>query len=203
MPPKTTKGDATRAAILEQGLAMASEVGLEGLSIGGLAKATGMSKSGLFAHFASKENLQAAVIEAAVERFRDTVVVPSVEAARGAPRLQAFFENWLEWGHDPSLPGGCLFIAAANELDDRPGPVRDLLIHYQRLWLGQLSTAARIAVEAGHFRADLDSEQFAYDFYAIILGYHHFFRLLRDDDAKGRARQSFERLMRSAAIPTV
>ncbi len=199
MSPKTTKGDATRAAILEQALSTASEVGLEGLSIGSLAKATGMSKSGLFAHFSSKENLQAAVIEAAVERFREKVVLSSLAARRGEPRLRAFFDHWLEWGHDPSLPGGCLFIAAANELDDRPGPVRDLLIRYQRMWLGQLATAAQLAVDEGHFRADLDTEQFAYDFYAIILGYHHFFRLLRDRDAVSRARKSFERLMTAAA----
>jgi hypothetical protein len=113
--------------------------------------------------------------------------------------VRALFEGWLGWENDPELPGGCVFIALANELDDRPGPLRDLLVGYQRDWTGALATAARIAVEEGHFRPDLDCEQFAYDLYATILAYHHFNRLLRDPGSERRARSAFEQLLAVAA----
>lgn len=190
-----TKGEETRAAILDHGLAMASRLGLEGLTIGNLAEAAGMSKSGLFAHFRSKEELQLQVLETAVERFIETVVAPALRAPRGEPRMRAFFERWMEWERSRFQPGGCIFVATANELDDRPGPLRDRLVAYQRDWLGALATAARIAVEEGHFRPDLDLSQFAHDLYAVFLAYHHFSRLLRDPDAEARARRSFEDLL--------
>jgi len=191
----TTKGETTRAAILDRALATASEIGLEGLSIGGLAKDVGMSKSGLFGHFQSKEDLQIQVLETAIGRFVARVVTPAFKEPRGLPRLRALLENWLEWSRQPGLPGGCIFIAAANEMDDRPGAVRDRLVAYQRDWIDTLSMAARIAVEEGHLTPDLDTEQFAYDFYALIMGYHLYSRLMRDHDAEARARRSFERLL--------
>ena len=126
------KGERTRAAILDHALAAASERGLEGLSIGGLAKEAGLSKSGLFAHFSSKENLQIQVLETAVHRFVETVISPALRERRGIPRIRALFDNWLGWDRDAGLPGGCIFISTANELDDRPGPVRDRLVAYQR-----------------------------------------------------------------------
>ena len=148
-----TKGEETRAAILDQAVTMATRIGLEGLSIGSLAGETGMSKSGLFAHFESKQNLQLAVLQTSVDRFISQVVAPALGEARGLPRVRALFENWLAWSNDPGRPGGCFFIAAANELDDRPGPLRDRLVAYQRDWLEALATAARIAVEESHLRA--------------------------------------------------
>ncbi len=194
-----TKGDETKAAILPQAMALASQKGLEALSIGELAKVVGMSKSGLFAHFDSKENLQLQVLATAAEYFVETVVSPAFKAPRGIPRLRALFDNWLRWAHDPNLPGGCLFLAVANELDDRPGPVRDRLVAYQRDWFDTLANAARIAIKEGHFRDDLDGAQFAYDFYSVILAYHHFHRLIRDPQAETRARSGFERLLDDAA----
>jgi AcrR family transcriptional regulator len=194
-----SKGDDTRAAILGEAVAAASRYGLEGLTIGQLARRVGLSKSGLFAHFGSKEDLQLQVLESAVERFVENVVAPALKAPRGLPRVRALFEGWLGWENDPELPGGCVFIALANELDDRPGPLRDLLVGYQRDWTGALATAARIAVEEGHFRPDLDCEQFAYDLYATILAYHHFNRLLRDPGSERRARSAFEQLLAVAA----
>lgn len=190
-----TKGETTRTAILEQAFATASRLGLEGLTIGHLADEVGLSKSGLFAHFRSKEELQLQVLETAVERFVETVVAPALKEPRGEPRVRALFERWMEWETANFQPGGCIFIATANELDDRPGPLRDRLVAYQRDWLETLATAARIAVQEGHFRSGLDVQQFAYDLYAVILAYHHFSRLLRDPVAEDRARRSFEGLL--------
>ena len=189
------KGDTTRATILERAFAAASRLGLEGLTIGALAEDVGLSKSGLFAHFRSKEELQLQVLETAVERFVETVVSPALKEPRGEPRVRTLFERWMEWETAKFQPGGCIFIATANELDDRPGPLRDRLVGYQRDWLDVLATAARIAVEEGHFRTGLDVEQFAYDLYAVILAYHHFSRLLRDPAAEERARRAFEDLL--------
>lgn len=192
------KGDQTKAAVLDCAVALASRVGLEGLSIGGLAKDAGLSKSGLFAHFDSKQNLQLEVLRKSVERFVARVVAPALAESRGIPRLRALFENWLLWSKDPSLPGGCFFIAAANELDDRPGPLRDRLVAYQRDWIDALTTAARIATEEGQFREDLDTKQFAYEFYSTLMMYHHFNRLMRDPEAESRTRRSFDRLIETS-----
>jgi AcrR family transcriptional regulator len=192
----TTKGEETRAAILDRAVGLASRIGLEGLSIGGLAGETGLSKSGLFAHFDSKQNLQLEVLRTSAERFVENVLSPALKKPRGVPRIRALFENWLLWSR--SMPGGCFFVAAANELDDRPGPLREQLVAYQRDWIGALATAARIAVSERHFRKNVDATQFAYDFYSILLAYHHFSRLMSDKDAEARARRSFERLLESS-----
>lgn len=193
-----SKGETTRASILEAALATASRVGLGALSIGELAKQVGLSKSGLFAHFSSKENLQQEVVKKAIDRFVEVVIAPALKQPRGEPRVRALFENWFHWSSGSELPGGCLFIAAASELDDRPGPLRDQIAAAQRDWLGVLAQACRIAVEEGHFRAGLDVEQFAWQLYATILAYHHFARLLRARDAAARAQRAFEILLTSA-----
>lgn len=193
------KGQATRALVLDQAFSLASKVGFEGLTIGSLARKVGMSKSGLFGHFQSKEALQLQVLETAVERFTATVVLPALKAPRGEPRVRAFFDNWLRWARGQSQAGGCVFIAAANELDDREaGPLRDRLVDYQREWLHGLARAAELARDEGHFRADLDTEQFAYEFYSIILAFHHSSRLLRDERSHERASRQFERLLAGA-----
>lgn len=190
------KGEETRTTILNAALAEASRSGLEALSIGGLAKSVGLSKSGLFAHFASKEDLQLHVLRTAVAHFIGAVIAPALLQPRGEPRLRALFDNWLSWCSDTHcVPGGCVFIGAANELDDQPGVLRDYLVEQQSDWLAMLARAASIAAEAGHLRADLDADQFAYDFYAIILAHHHFTRLLRDPQASARAQRSFEHLL--------
>lgn len=173
---------------------MATERGLEGVTIGVLAKESGLSKSGLFAHFDSKENLQIAVLEQAAERFRE-VLAPAFSAPRGEPRLRALFEKALEWGKMTYQPGGCIFVKVANELGSRPGPVRDVLVRHQKRLIETLAKAARIAVEEGHFRADLDLEQFAYDFYSNFLCYHHFRNVLEDAEAEQRFRNACDQLI--------
>lgn len=196
------KGETTREAILEEALALASRIGFEPLSIGGLAEAVGMSKSGLYAHFRDKEDLQLEVLRKAGELFTETVVAPSFRAPRGEARLRALFESWLQWAESKRLPGGCVFISAANEYDDRPGAVRDYLVHAQLHWLATLARAAELAVENGDFRRDLDVDQLAHDFYAIVLAYNHFRRLLHDPRAVDRARAGFEQLLAAARTET-
>jgi AcrR family transcriptional regulator len=193
-----SKGDTTRAAILDVALARASKVGLGALSIGELAKEVGLSKSGLFAHFSSKEDLQIDVVHKAIARFIELVIAPALRQPRGEPRVRALFGNWFDWSSASELPGGCLFIAAASELDDQPGPLRDLLLASQKDWLGVIAQAARVAMEEGHFRKDLDPQQFAWQVDSFILGYHHSARLLRAKDADKRARSAFESLIRAS-----
>mgnify|MGYP002624795269 CR=1 FL=1 len=190
-----SKGRRTRSAILDTALAEASEAGLAGISIGGLARKRDRSKSGLFAHFGSKEDLQLQILTTARDRFVETVIAPALREPRGEPRIRGLFERWIAWSQASFLPGGCPFIATANELDDVPGPLRDFLVDSQRDWLETLSTAARIAVDEGHLAADLDVGQFAYEFYSLILAYHHFHRLLRDPSTEARCRRAFEELL--------
>jgi AcrR family transcriptional regulator len=192
------KGIQTREQIVGTALKVATLYGLDGLSIGGLASEIGLSKSGLFAHFGSKEELQVQVLKEAAARFAEYVVFPALARPRGEPRVQGLFENWLAWSNDSSLPGGCLFVAAAAELDDQPGPPRDYLVEAQRQWLGTLARAAQLAVEEGHFRRDLDPDQFAFEFNALFYGYNFAKRLLQDPDADSRVRTGFERLLAAA-----
>ena len=193
-----SKGELTRHAILEHATLLASRVGLEGLTIGTLADDLDLSKSGLFGHFRSKETLQIQVLEHAAASFVEIVVRPALREPRGAPRIRALFDRWLEWTRAGPLPGGCLFVAAATELDDQPGPVRDRLQELQREWLSVLATSFRKGIEEGHFRADADPDQFAQDLYGVALAYHHAHRLLQDPKAEARARHAFEALLSTA-----
>lgn len=192
-----TKGEATKQRILDQALEISSMVGLEGLSIGALAKATGMSKSGLFAHFESKETLQLQVLEVASERFVETVFTPALQAPRGEPRIRALFENWLRWELG-RIPGGCPFVAVSHELDDRPGPTREALVAVQQDWIDTLANSVKLAIDEGHFRPNVDTQQLAYDIYAVFLAFHLYHRLLRDEKAIDRARAGFEQLITAA-----
>jgi AcrR family transcriptional regulator len=193
-----SKGEGTRERILDRALRLASRDGLDGLSIGVLANDLGLSKSGLFAHFGSKEDLQLAVLAEAATRFTDTVMRPAFRAPRGEPRIRRLFENWMGWIGDPATPGGCVMLAAATELDDQEGRPRDFLVGSQRQLVGSLAKAARMAVEEGHFAARLDADQFAFELYAMLLGCSHWKRLLRDPKAEARARAAFERLLAAA-----
>jgi AcrR family transcriptional regulator len=196
-----SKGASTRDAVLGHALALASEVGLEGVTIGTLADRAKMSKSGLFAHFESKEALQIAVLDEAVRRFVDTVIAPALRKKRGEPRVRALLENWGLWANADFMPGGCVFVASIAEFDDRPGPVRDRLAASQRDWLETLATATRIAIEERHFRAELDPAQFAQEILALAYGHHLISRLLRDPNAQTRLRTSIKRLLASARAP--
>jgi|ERR1700722_12698752 AcrR family transcriptional regulator len=193
-----TKGSSTRDAVLGHALALASEVGLEGVTIGTLAERAQMSKSGLFAHFESKEALQIAVLDEASRRFVDFVVAPALRQKRGEPRVRALLENWLRWANADFMPGGCVFVASIADLDDRPGPVRDRLAASQRDWLETLTTAVRIAMDEGHFRSDLDAAQLAHEFLTLAYGTHLISRLMRDPKALGRLGTAVEQLLASA-----
>lgn len=189
------KGDKTRAEILEVALNQASLVGLEGLSIGELAKEVGMSKSGLFAHFGSKSDLQLAVIELAASLFIETVIRPAIGRPRGEPRLRALFENWATWSERAALDGGCVIASTSWEVDDRPGPVRDQIDKTLSELHQTIERAAKIAIEEGHFVPETDVQQFAFEMHAVMLGHHVHWRLFRRPDALARARRAFERLL--------
>jgi AcrR family transcriptional regulator len=193
-----TKGSDTREAILDQALRLASELGLEGLTIGRLAEALGLSKSGLFAHFGSKEALQVAVLDRAAERFTEVVLKPALEIPRGEARLRGIVDRWLRWPTALSLPGGCFFVQVAAELDDRPGAARDRLAAMQRAWLDALARVVRGAQEEGQLAPALDADQFAFELYGTMLSFHHASRLLRDGGAEARAHAALERLLASA-----
>ena len=198
-PTSIAKGPATRGRIVEAALKVASVDGLEGISLGRVAADVGMSKSGLFAHFASKEQLQLDVIEAAMAKFAEVVVQPALAQSRGEPRLRALFEHWLTW--ERHLPGGCVFMHAIVELDDHPGPTRDALVASQRQWLATIARAVDLAIAEGHFRRDVEAEQFAFQTYGLVLGFYHARRLLEDPKAESRVRRAFDEMVR-AAKPT-
>lgn len=197
------KGEQTRQAILGQALALASESGLSGLSIGLLADRSGLSKSGLFAHFGSKEELQLAVIREAQERFAEVVVRPALKERRGLARLRAMLRNGIVWTQKLGLPGGCPLMSAALEFDDQPGVVRDAVELSQREWRRTLAQAIRIAMDVGELSADTDPEQLAFEIIGIDLATLQWQRLFRDADAEQRAMRAFDRLVRdSSPVPS-
>lgn len=191
-----SKGEATRGVILDEAGRLARRVGLGGLTIGSLATQTGMSKSGLFAHFGSKESLQLQVLEFSTARFTDEVIRPALRSPRGRPRIWDLFDRWLGWD---SVAGGCPLVAASFELDDQPGPVRDLLVRNQRDWNDTLATVFTSGITEGQFRPDADPRQFAQDVLGVMLAYHHTSRLLGDAEAAPRARRALGALLAGAA----
>lgn len=195
------KGEETRSAVLDQAMRMASAVGMRALTIGTLADATQMSKSGLFAHFKSKEQLQLDVLDHAAELFVDMVMRPALKAPRGEPRIRELFERKLIWDgvNEGVLPGGCIFTSLATELDDEPDTaLRDKLVQHERDWLESVATMFAGGVREGHFAADADPDLFAYQFQGLLLAHHHATRLLRDPRAEQRARAGFESLLQAA-----
>jgi AcrR family transcriptional regulator len=193
------KGQQTRATILEAALGLASHMGLEGLSIGALAEVTQMSKSGVFAHFGSREELQISVIREYHQRFEEEVFFPAVRLPRGLPRLRAMFENWVK-RVSVEIDSGCIYISGAVEFDDRPGPVRDALASMVLAWHAALEKAIRLAVEEGHLRTDTDAEQMLFELHGLILALHHDARFLRTPGALDRARRGFERTLSHYAV---
>jgi AcrR family transcriptional regulator len=191
-----SKGETTRGVILDEAGRLARRVGLGGLTIGSLATQTGMSKSGLFAHFGSKESLQIQVLEHNSERVIAEVIRPALKAPRGEPRIRALFELWLEWD---SVEGGCPLVAAAFELDDQPGPARERLVRDQRDWTDTIAMIFTGGITEGHFRPDADPRQFAQDVEGVMLAYHFASRLLSDPMATERARRAFDALLAVAA----
>lgn len=190
----TAKGASTRETIIDRAYLMACSSGLEGLSIGPLAQAVGMSKSGVFAHFGSREELQLAVLDYAAERFVAHVFGPALKHPRGLARLAVIVERWFDWvQHNDD--GGCLFLAAVGEYDDRPGPLRDRLLRQDRQWRQALAHAVSLAIETGELRAGTDIEQLVFEIYALPLLVHHDAGLYGYDTALTQGRRAYERLI--------
>jgi AcrR family transcriptional regulator len=188
------KGQQTRAAILDAALMLASQKGLEGLSIGALAEVTGMSKSGVFAHFGSREELQISVVREYHVRFEEEIFFPAVREQRGLARLCSLFQRWIR-RVTIELDSGCLYISGAVEFDDRPGPVRDALVDMVRTWQAAIERAIRLSIEEGQLQADTDPLQLMFELHGLILALHHDARFLRTPGAIARARLGFARLV--------
>jgi AcrR family transcriptional regulator len=191
-----SKGESTKLAVLDEATELASVVGLGGLTIGALAAATRLSKSGLYAHFASKEALQVQVLQHARERFVDVVMRPTIATPRGEPRLRALFEHRIAW-QSAGASGGCIFVDAASEFDDQEGLVRDELLRAERDKHESVLMIVGTAVNEGHFRPDVDAQQVAFELEGILMAHHHAMRLMRDPEAGLRARRAFDRLVES------
>jgi AcrR family transcriptional regulator len=189
------KRASTRELILEHAYALASSEGLEGLSIGTLATDVGMSKSGVFAHFGSREELQLAVLERGADRFMAGVLLPALKQPRGLPRLRAIVANWFDWSE--RFQHGCVLLSAASEYDGRDGALHDAVVAQQAGWRGLLQKAVGLAVEEGHLRADTDAAQLAFEIYALLLALHHDGGLFGYAEARRRTTAAFERLWRS------
>jgi AcrR family transcriptional regulator len=188
------KGEQTRAAIVASALDLSARVGLEGLTIGALAERMQMSKSGVFAHFGAREELQIAVLKAYERQFVDDILLPALKEPRGLARLRAIFDRWLDrTAHEAEH--GCILISGASEYDDRPGAVREVLVGMVRSWQRELARAIRQAIEAGELAADTDPDELVFELYGVILALHHDTRLLASGRAPERARRSFERML--------
>ncbi len=192
------KGAETRASILTQAISMAGILGLEGLTIGRLATQTGMSKSGLFGHFGSKEALQFAVLETIAKDFSLKVISPALKEPTGETRLRKLFSNWMEWANDEKQEGGCRLMGASVELNARPGELRNYLAEQQIEWIDCIRRMAQKAVSESIFRAGLDTRQFAFEFHSIGLGLNFSLRLLRDPAALSRSQVAFDSLIQKA-----
>ena len=196
----TSKGAATREAIIDRAHEIARFSGVEGLSIGPLAQAVGMSKSGVFAHFGSREDLQLAVIESAATRFGNAVLIPALSKPRGLPRLSAIMDNWFEWirGNE----GGCVLMGSVTEYDDRPGPLRDQVLRNEQRWRDALRRSIQMAIEVGHLQ-DGDPEQYAFELYAFPLAVHHDSGLFGYEQARRRGAAAVARwLSAHAPVPS-
>jgi AcrR family transcriptional regulator len=190
----SAKGQQTKAAIVDAALGLATQLGLEGLSIGALADIMQMSKSGVFAHFGSREELQMSVVREYHQRFEQEVFYPAMRSSRGLPRLRHLFENWVR-RTSIEIDSGCIYISGAVEFDDRPGPVRDALVESVNIWMKALRRAVAQARDEGHLRADVDEDQLAFEIHGLILALHYEARFLQSAQSLDQARRGFERLM--------
>jgi len=192
-PGEATRGAQTRAAILDRAIDLASVDGLGGLTIGRLAAELNMSKSGLFAHFGSKEELQLATIQAAARRFGAAVIEPAARAPEGGPRLRAMADGYIAHLDGGSYAGGCFWAATSAEYDDRPGPVRDAIAAALDAWLGEIERQARLAGAE-------DPERLAFELYAVVMGANSRYRLSGDPRVFDHARAIVDRLL--GRLPT-
>lgn len=191
--PVTTKGAATRELILDQAYAIACRAGLEGLSIGELAQAVGMSKSGVFAHFGSREDLQLAVLDSGGRRFGEAVLIPALRAPRGLARLHAIVAGWFDWVRDNRH--GCLIMGAVGEYDSRPGALHDAVVELIKRWREATARAVELAVEAGELRSDTDASQLSFEIFGVALALHNDTRLFDPANARAQAERAIDRLL--------
>lgn len=200
-PTRAPKGERTRESILRVAVDIASVEGLQGLTIGRLADELKMSKSGLFAHFGSKEDLQLATVGMAGEIFTEHVIRPALEAPQGVPRMWQLFVNFLDYVEGKVFKGGCFFAAASFEFDSRPGAVRDAIVQSMRGWMGVLERSVEGAIKAGHLKKKVDAQQFAFEIYSLTIGAHSGFQLLDNKRALSQVRTTIRDRILSLATP--
>ncbi|ODU60496.1 MAG: TetR family transcriptional regulator [Comamonadaceae bacterium SCN 68-20] len=188
------KGQQTKAAIVDAALGLATHIGLEGLSIGALADVTGMSKSGVFAHFGSREELQISVIREYHQRFEQEVFYPALAAPRGVARLRALFDNWMK-RTSVEIDSGCIYISGAVEFDERAGPVRDALADSVLAWHAAMRRAIQQCKECGDLQADVKEEQMLFEIHGLILALHYEARFLRHAGSIERALTGFDNIL--------
>ncbi len=196
------KGQQTKMTIVDAALGLATQIGLEGLSIGALADATQMSKSGVFAHFGSREEMQISVIHQYFAQFEQDVFYAALSEERGLPRVKALFANWMK-RVAVEIQSGCIFISGAVEFDDRPGPVRDALASSVQTWLGAMNRAIVLAKACGHLRDDADEEQMAFEIHGLILALHYEARFLKKPGSIERANKGFANILARYGATTV
>jgi AcrR family transcriptional regulator len=188
------KGEKTKAVIIDAALGLATQIGLEGLSIGALAEVAQMSKSGVFAHFGSREELQISVVREYHTRFEQEVFYPAMDAPRGLPRLQALFANWMK-RTSVEIDSGCIYISGAVEFDDRPGPVRDAIASSVKTWLAAMRRAVVQAQELNHLQASANPDQVLFEIHGLILALHYEARFLKTPGSIDRAVQGFNSIL--------
>lgn len=195
MDTPTAKSEATYATIIDAALDMAAADGIGKLSLGELAKRTGISKSGVFSRVGSLETLQAAVLDEYDRRFSQEVFLPSLQLSKGLPRLMAQVEAWSRRVGNEGLRNSCLYTAGAFEYDDQTGPLRDRIQQGAMVWRASLRKTILQAVELGHLRPDTDAGQLVYEIYSLIVGLIHDTRFLRDEQAARHMQRAFNRLI--------
>jgi AcrR family transcriptional regulator len=193
------KGEATREAIVGRALSDAVSVGLDGLTLGGLAESLSLSKSGLFAHFRSKEALQLAVLDEAVARFQKAVIIPALKTKPGRERLEALFDMFLAWMRGQEELGGCPFVVFTQEFASRPGPLRDRVVGIQKEWQSFIATCAGEAIKARELKANTDTAQLAFEFLGAGLAYQRASKLMADRSALKRAHAAFQAILERAS----
>ncbi len=196
------KGQQTKAAIVEAALGLATQIGLEGLSIGALAEVMQMSKSGVFAHFGSREELQISVVREYHHRFEEEVFFPAMSLPRGLPRLRGLFDNWMK-RTSIEIDSGCLYISGAVEFDDRTGPVRDALASTVQTWHAAMKRAITLAKSEGHLNADVDEEQVLFEVHGLILALHYEARFLKNPSSIDRAKRGFDHILVRCGAPSI
>ena len=199
-PRNQPKGQQTKQAIVEAALGMATLIGLEGLSIGSVAELMQMSKSGVFSHFGSRDELQISVVREYFRQFEEEVFQPALDQPRGLPRLRALFANWMK-RVSVELQSGCIFISGAVEFADRPGPVREALVFSVQTWLEAFHRAIVQAREEGHLLPDTDARQMVFEIHSLILGLSYEARFLRVPGAIERALNAFDHVVRRYSPP--